>query len=83
MNELNISNEVLLNELSERIKKGEIKLQGRYFTTKDSSYAYALKVTNIGYLVNDVIRDLEDEVKITRREKERWEQELAEYKKQS
>ena len=85
MNELNISNEVLLDELGKRIEKGEIKLRGRQFITKSEKgnnyYAsYTLKM-DIGYLVNTVIDDLKDEIRCLREDKEFQEKRFEEYKK--
>ena len=84
MNELNkISNEVFLNELNERLKKGEIKVKGDELIGQTGSYSYfgiPLNI-NIGNLVNTVIEELKEETRCLREEKEIQEKQFEEYKK--
>lgn len=84
MNELNISNEALLNELGERIKKGEIMVKDNSLITSSENnnifFSIKLKLDVVRLLEND-IKDLQEALVLTRKERERWEKELAEYKK--
>jgi len=84
MNELNkINNEQLLNELSKRIKSGEIKVEGDKLMGQIGPYSYfgiPLNI-NIGNLVNTVIEELKEEKRCLREEKEIQEKQFEEYKK--
>lgn len=82
MNELNISNEALLNELNKRIKENQIKVEGDKLVGKSEKrdneyYAISLNI-NIGKLVNEVISELREERDLIREEKE-WQE--KKYKK--
>ena len=68
MNELNISNEALLNELHKRIKENQIKIEGVKLVGKSEKsnniyYAISLNI-DVGNLVNTVIRELKEELRV-------------------
>jgi hypothetical protein len=74
MNELNISNEALLNELGERIKKGEIMVKDNSLITSSENNnifcSIKLKLDVVRLLEND-IKDLQEALVLTRKERER------------
>jgi hypothetical protein len=74
MNELNISNEALLNELGERIKKGEIMVKDNSLITSSENnnifFSIKLKLDVVRLLEND-IKDLQEALVLTRKERER------------
>ena len=74
MNELNISNEALLNELGERIKKGEIMVEGNSLITNSENnntyFSIKLKLDVVRLLENN-IKDLQEALIFARRENEK------------